>query len=253
MAYFNIELKPAFIGLNTTVAFTAGDVLFDWNKVEVPVSKNFRIIGVSKVNAGTNGAAQAFQTQLIFGHLDADNNNPLSVGAVNATADGVNHYSQLAGAINVQGQVNNTLDNYNVSTIGGSDGEYSGMFVIDPKQRLDLDTQELFVEINRVPALSIAGIAKNAADFGTGVLLNQVGNQSVTTVPTTLTVDGTNALKAFMRGDVIHAMDGALIGTITSIAGNGLSIVVDKVAAPLLNNDELVHSFPVKYTIHCEY
>jgi len=252
MAYFNIEFKPSFSAVTTmATTYSNADVLFDWQEVDFP-GGGVKIHGATIVTQGTNGVAQAFTTQLIFAHLDQSNNLPISIGSTNATASGINFYSQLCGTAKIE--ITDTgLDNKTVATSGGSDGEYDGDLVIETTKRRNLDTQNLITHVDGVGKIAIAGInTSGAADFNTGVLLNQSGNQAVTTVDTTLTVDGTNATKVFMRGDVIHAADGALIGTVKSVAANGLSIVVDGVAAALLNNDELMHSKPITVILHCE-
>tara|TARA_R110001592_G_scaffold342121_1_gene631739 strand:+ start:37 stop:804 length:768 start_codon:yes stop_codon:yes gene_type:complete len=254
MGYFNIEFKPSFSGVATmATTYTNGDVLFDWQEIDMP-GGHVRIHGISMVAQGTNGATQGFTTQLLFAHLDQSNNLPISIGTTNATASGINHYSQLCGTAKMELQASG-LDFFSVFTTGGTDGDYDGGLVIETNKRRNLDTQDLVPNMINTGKIAIAGInTAGAADFNTGVLLNQNGNQAALAAPTptTLTVDGVNATKVFMRGDVIHAADGALIGTILSVAANGLSIVVDNVAAPLLDDDELMHSRPVKVILHCE-
>jgi len=233
--------------------YNNGDVLFDWQEIDMP-GGHVRIHGISMVAQGTNGATptQGFTTQLLFAHLDQSNNLPISIGTTNATAGGINHYSQLCGTAKMELTASG-LDFFSVFTTGGTDGDYDGGLVIETNKRRNLDTQDLVPNMINTGKIAIAGInTAGATDFNTGVLLNQNSDQAATTVDTTLTVDGTNATKVFMRGDVIHAADGALIGTVKSVAANGLSIVVDGVAAALVDDDELMHSRPIKVILHCE-
>ena len=233
--------------------YSNGDVLFDWQEIDMP-GGHVRIHGMSIVAQGTDGAAQGFTTQLIFAHLDQSNNLPISIGTTNATANGINHYSQLCGTAKLE-LSGSGLDFFSAFTTGGTDGDYDGGLVIETNKRRNLDTQNLVPNMTDTGKIAIAGInTAGGADFNTGVLLNQSGNQAAIAAPTptTLTVDGVNATKVFMRGDVIHNATGALIGTVLSVASNGQSIVVDNVAAAMLDDAELMHSRPIKVILHCE-
>jgi hypothetical protein len=250
MGYFNIEFKPSFSAINSmTTALGNGDVIFDWQEIDFP-GGSVRVHGATITAQGTNGAKQEFTTQLIFANLDQSNNLPSSIGAFNGGANEIGFYSQLCGSLKVV--VDDVgIDNWSVST--GSGDASTEVLVLDTARRRNLDTQNLVPASDNVGKIAIAGInTAGGLDLNTGVLLNQVGNQGAAQGTTTLTVDGTDATLVFERGDVIHAADGALIGTVESVASNGLSIVVDGVAAALTNNDELMHSRPITVTLHCE-
>jgi hypothetical protein len=58
--FFNIELTPTLTGQNCVTAFGNGDVVADWVVKTVPTKKAFRIIGVTCIERGTEGARRRF-------------------------------------------------------------------------------------------------------------------------------------------------------------------------------------------------
>ena len=102
----------------------------------------------------------------------------------------------------------------------------------------------------------IAAIANAAFDFGTGVALNQAGDQAAvalsTTSETTLTTDGTDADDVFSVGDELIAADGAKIGKVTAVVSN-VSVRVDHVEAALEDDDEICVRNPIIFNFGIEY
>ena len=251
MGYFNIELRPTFTAANCVAAFANQDLLFDWQLVEVPVKTPFRILGVTAIHRGTNGAQQRNNIELYFASLNSDGTIPPSLGTVNGSIDGVGYFKHLQSNYIVQpGQ--SAFDFINMDSQDNTDGNSQDIIVISPDRIIGPKGDIQRDGVNVTGKICIGGAALGTPDFGTGVLLNQAGNQAVTTVPTTLTVDGTVANKALAVGDTIAAADGAAIGTVTSIAANGLSLEVESVAAALEDDDELVNLNPLTLVIHCE-
>ena len=251
MGYFNIELRPTFTAANCVTAFADGDLLFDWQLVEVPVRTPFRVLGVTAIHRGTNGANQRSQIELYFASVDSDGTIPPSLGTVNATIDGVGYFRHLQSMYTVQPGASD-LDFLNIDSQDNTDGNSQDIIVISPDRIIGPKGDIQRDGVSVTGKIAIAGGSAGTPDFGTGVLLNQAGNQAITTAPTTLTVDGTVANKALAVGDTIAAADGAAIGKITSIAANGLSLEVESVTAALEDDDELVNLNPLTLIIHCE-
>ena len=249
--FFNIELTPTLTGANCVTAFGNGDVVADWEVKTVPTKKAFRIIGVTCIERGTNGASQVSNYELIFASPDSDGTAPSTLGTVNGTANGTSFFKHLVGVYNVTGTAD-ALDVINVSSPDNTDGNQEDDLVIEPSRVVNTDGTVKFDGVGSngkicIGVLSVSG----APDFGTGVLLNQAENQAAAATSTALTVDGTNAKNALAVGDVIRAQDDAEIGTITALAET--TVTVDAVADALANNDELVNVNPLTFIIHCEY
>ena len=250
--FFNIEVTPTLTGQNCVTAFGNGDLVSDWILKTVPTKRAFRIIGVTVVERGTNGANQQSNYELIFASPDADGTVPNSLGTVNATVNGTSFYKHLVGNYKAE-QSASQLDNLNVHTQTNSDGNHVDFLVVEPSRVVNSDGSVSFEGhgVNGKICIGVAS-ATGAPDFGTAVALNQGEGQAVTTTETTLTTSGTDPRKAFSVGDVVKAGDDAEIGTITALPG-ATSITVDAVGAALANSDEIVNVNPLTFIIHCEY
>ena len=103
----------------------------------------------------------------------------------------------------------------------------------------------------------IAAITNAAHDFGTGVTLDQAGDQAAvalsTTSETTLTVADVDADDIFSVGDeLIAGNDAAKIGKVTEIV-SATSIKVDHVEEALEDDDEIVVRNPIIFNFGIEY
>ena len=243
--YFNVEVKPTMTGQNAVTAFGVGDVMFDWTQVVIPRG-SCRLIGITTLVRGTNGARQEFASDIYFARSPQPfTNATTSLGTVNATADGVNYFNDLIGAVNIP--VTDFRDGLDYMAVSHTDTVATGAGIV-------MEGNELIVSksgyIGSHDELYMGVIAQGAFDFNTGSLLNQAGNQAIAAGQTTLTTDGTHATKVFATGDVIVAQDNAAIGTVVSTATT--SIVVDKVTAALLDDDEFCNKTPITYILHFE-
>jgi hypothetical protein len=249
--FFNIELTPTLTGQNCVTAFGNGDVVADWVVKTVPTKKAFRIIGVTCIERGTEGANQVSNYELIFASPDSDGTAPSTLGTVNATANGTSFYKHLVGIYNVTGTAD-ALDVINVSSPDNTDGNQEDDLVIEPSRIVGPDGSIDFngYGVNGKICIGVLSVS-GAPDFGTGVLLNQAENQAAASTTTELTVDGVDAKNALAVGDVLRAQDNAEIGTVTALATN--TVTVDGVTDALANNDELVNINPLTFIIHCEY
>ena len=95
--------------------------------------------------------------------------------------------------------------------------------------------------------LYVMGFQGAARHWGTGVIVN---GAITSDTEDTITVDGVDANKIFSKGDTVylHDIDTAL-GTVKSIAANGLSITLNAAIAGGTNlddDDELVNANPIK-------
>ena len=250
MGYFNIELKPTLTGANCVTAFGNADLLADWEVKTVPTKKPFRVLGVSCISRGTEGASQTANYGLIFASPDSDGTVPSSLGTVNATINGTGFFRNLVGIYPVTATAD-SIDTVNVSTESNTDGNALDVLVVEPSRVINTDGSYGYdgTGVNGKICIGVAHTS-GGADFGTGVLTTGIVGASTSSVD--ITTDGTDARKALAVGDVINAQDGAVVGTVTSIPDD-TSVVVDAVAGALANNDELCNVNPVTFIIHCEY
>ena len=250
MGYFNIELKPTLSGANCITAFSAADLVADWEVKTVPTKKAFKVLGATCVERGTEGATQASSYELVFASPDSDGTAPSSLGTVNATINGTGFFRHLVGIYNVTTTAD-TIDTVNVSSPDNTDGNQNPDLIIEPSRVVNADGSIGF-DGHGINGKICIGVASQSGDpdFGTGVLTTGIVGASTSSVD--ITVDGVDARKALAVGDVINAQDGAVVGTVTSIPDD-TSVVVDAVAGALANNDELCNVNPVTFIIHCEY
>ena len=238
--YFNVTVKPDMLGSVGVTTFGSGDVMFDWTSFEVPRGA-CKLIGVTTLVKGKNGARQEFASDIYFAKSDADKTAPTTLGTVNeGAAASIVYFNNIIGAMNIPvTDFRDGLDYAAVSYTGSSPATTGGMILEGfPNSGNTVGTDTLYLAV----------LALGAFDFNTGSLLNQNGNQAATSGTTTLTTDGTHATKVFSKGDIILAQDDAAIGTVVSTSAT--SVVVDEVRAALADDDELMNKNPITYILH---
>ena len=238
--YFNVTVKPDMSGEVGTTVFGDGDVMFDWTSFEVPRGA-CKLIGVTTLVKGKNGARQEFASDLYFAKSDADKTDPTTLGNVNGSASAsIIYFNNIIGAMNIPvTDFRDGLDYVAVSYTGSSPATTGGMILEGvPNSGSTVGTDTLYLAV----------LAGGAFDFNTGSLLNQAGDQGSASGTTTLTTDGTDAKKVFSKGDIIIAQDDAAIGTV--ISTTTATVVVDEVRAALEDDDELMNKNPITYILH---
>ena len=240
--YFNVTVKPDMTGQNAVTAFADDDVLFHWTAFDVPKGAA-KLIGITTLVKGTDGARQEFAQDVYFAKADSDNSAPSEFGNVNGTANfTMQWFDNAIGCVNIPvTDYRDGLDAMAVSYTGLTATGCGMVLEGTPTSGTNVGYDKLY----------LCAIAKGAFDFNTGSLLNQGSGQAVTTSSTTLTTDGTHATQVFCVGDVIVAQDNAAIGTVTAV-NSTTSITVDAVAAVLADDDELCNKNPITYILHFE-
>jgi len=251
--YFNITVKPEMLGSLAVTTFADDDVLFNWTKFEIPRGCA-RLIGVTSICAGKNGARQEFATDLYFARGVGDDTDfvgaPGNLGTVNATADSsaAKYMNHIIGTLNIP--VTDFRDGLDFFAVSHTDTVATGAGFTLQTDNIYRPTST-YKYPGSMETFYLAGIAKGAWDFNTGVLINDAENVAASTSAVDITVDGTDARKVFAVGDVIIAQDDAAVGTVTSVP-DATSVFVDAVGGALLNNDELLHKNPITYILHFE-
>ena len=246
--YFSRTLRPVLpvatmIQSNKTdLAFSAGDVMWDWFAFDVPKGA-CRLTSAVILVRGENGAAQTDRDlQLFFGKGDADGTDPTSLGTGNATANGKGYYNNLLGHLVFDvTEFSIHLDFMSMATggMGGEDAIKTGgrnlVLQGEPNSGTNVGYDKLYCG-------GIGGASKTF-DFATGVILNDADD--VAEGDTALVTDGVDADKVFAPGDVILKHDSdTVVGTIKSVSANLITLESGSGVA-ISNNDELMNARPV--------
>jgi|TARA_R100000479_G_C6367650_1_gene195621 hypothetical protein len=261
MGYFNIELKPTLTGANCITAFGNAELVADWEVKTVPTKKAFKVLGVTCIERGTNGATQTSSYELIFASPDSDGTAPSSLGTVNATLDGTGFFRHLVGVYNVTGTTD-TIDTVNVHSPDNTDGNQSPDLVIEPSRIVNADGSISFDGVGSNGKICIGvAVTSGLPDFGTAVLVRgAIAADNTTTIPTDLqgSADGDpNAENVFAVGDVLVTGTGDTVGTVASISAfdtdhQDIILTANNVDA-IADNEELCNANPLTFVIHCEY
>jgi len=261
--FFNVNLTPDLInGVvgtmiqsdKTDLPFSARDILFDWQAVDVPRGANM-LRSVSAYVMGEDGGLAANQAIYLIFAKTINNVAPTTLGVVNAAVtagwDLPLHYigaMKLSGAGGEGAISGPTFGNIMVSTMGMDDGAQAGwglpmVLDLEPTSGTNVGYDKLYV----------AGIAGGAFDFSTGVLANYTSGAPSVDTTTSITVDTVDARKCFQVGDVIYVHDvNTALGTVKSVAENTITLEANNAAA-VANNDEIVNANPIKIRLGFEY
>ena len=262
--YHLVQVKPT-IDLFGNTAWDAGDVLFDWYPFEIPRG-GCCIKSMSVMMPGTNGAAATGIDMEIFFAKSVNGVAPTTLGdtdsaitLINATAcrnNIIGHKFLDASAM----ENSDELVGYNIWTNTAPTAvDYTDINIVLEGEPGPYRTGNTYsATTSGYQTIWIAALTIGTPDFGTAVLLNQAGNQAVSTTAVDLVVDGTDADDVFCIGDELIsfvAADGtspAVIGTVTSIP-DADSIVVDKVETAFNDDTEIVFRRPVTFNLGIEY
>ena len=213
-------------------AFADTHLLFDWH--EVTNFKGSMIDGVSAIVRGTDGAAQTGVAMELFfatSHIPTldDGVNvsvdtaPASLGSSRAAVGASNGgwFNNLVGSVAIAASDynDNDLNFLNIATKNGLNIPVSG-------------------------DLYVAAIAKEAVDFQNTIKVNESNFGAET--QTVITVDTVHADKIFAPGDVVHAEDNAVLGTIKTVDSDTQITLTKANVDAIENNDVLYCVSPIQ-------
>tara|TARA_R110000824_G_scaffold6689_1_gene30847 strand:- start:376 stop:1167 length:792 start_codon:yes stop_codon:yes gene_type:complete len=258
--YFTVTVKPDIVNgdiSNIQQADTndldvgASDIIFNWTAVDMPKGSSKLVSVSAMVNAENGVLASGSLTnyELIFAK-SVNGVAPRPLGVVNAVqTTGFNvapHYVGCYQLSSTAGKGTIQLSRFYVMYLNASAQLYGGtplVIDLDPQSGTNVGYDKLYV----------AGYQTSARHYSTGVI---VDGAITSDTETTITVDGIDANKMFEVGDTVylHDVDTAL-GTIKSIATDGLSITLNAAIAGGTNlddDDELVNANPIKLILGFE-
>ena len=204
-------VMPASIQAST---YADTEILFDWHKVEG--FKGGSIDSIKVIVRGTDGAAQ---TMVGIDLLFATSHIPTPSDSANVSIDVA---PTTLGTTGAAGDFNDAdLIYLNVANV-------------------NLSGEEIPVSGD----LYVAAISKGTLDFRTTVQVNEANFAAGT--QTVITLDTKDATPVFAPGDVIHAVDDAVLGTIKTVdSATQITLTTANVDA-IANNDVLYNVSPIQ-------
>ncbi len=219
-------------------AATYGDteILFDWHKVDA--RKASSISGVQCIVRGKDGVDQSMAgIDLLFAtsHIPTPDDGvnvsvdvaPVTLGTTGAAVDTPGWFNNLCGLVEIAaGDFNDgDLVYLNIATKSGLDIPVNG-------------------------DLYVAAIAKGTFDFRSTIQVNEAnfaaGEQTV------ITLDTLDATLAFAPGDLVHAVDDAVLGTVKTVdSATQITLTAPNTDA-IANNDVLYNVNPITLVLSCE-
>tara|TARA_R110000824_G_scaffold239639_4_gene428331 strand:- start:1833 stop:2591 length:759 start_codon:yes stop_codon:yes gene_type:complete len=248
--FFNVEINPTIAASLQATQFDSGDLIYDWTAFDVPKGAN-RLLGVTTVVRGHNGARQEFAHNMYFAKSKTDGTAPTAMGTVNGSLDAnIGSYANLLiGQAHIH--TNDYIDHHDYlatsSTAFPTTGE--GMTTVlqgEPNSGTNVGYDKLY----------IAGSSSTSSlpDFTTDVYTTGAVAIEQKTVGSLDDGSGSTAgiTNKFAVGDVIHNSDDELVGTIASVDSNNAFTTVDDVSVAQVNNDRLFVLSPIKIILHFE-
>jgi len=234
--YFTKVVKPiCSISVLDGGAYAADDVLFPSTAFEVPKGTN-RLIGVTAVVRGNDGAAQALPFDLIF------SSNTLAMGTQGATATQPVS-NDLLGVVSIAaadyGQ--NSLDYQSIATAHAT----------PPSLCLTSDDGNIssFDRKGGFDRIYVGGVAGGTFNFAS---TTAVTAQHLAGASTVLTLDGKSALLTLAPGDYIRANDNAQIGTIKTVDSATQITLEEANIGQIDDGDEMYNQSPIKLILSFE-
>tara|TARA_Y100000593_G_C4196292_1_gene279502 strand:+ start:44 stop:778 length:735 start_codon:yes stop_codon:yes gene_type:complete len=239
--YFTVTVKPTVTAsLQSGGTVAGGDVLSDWTSFDIPKGAS-RLIGVTALVRGTNGARQEKGIDLYFAKT-VDGVVPGSLGTISATADGSKYQNHLIGAAHIDtGDYKDGLDIMAVATAGhGGGAQQMPTMVLQGEYETGTNVG--------YDKLYLGAVSAGALDFRSTVQCDgiQATSQAVLTVKTT------SALTNFAVGDVLHDEDDRLMGTVLTVDSATQMTMAANLANATVNNKDLYNINPVTYILSFE-
>ena len=220
-------------------AYADTEILFDWHKIEG--LKGSAITGIQTVIRGTDGADQAAATLVGMDLFFATSHIPTPNDGVNVSIDAVPPTLGTTGAaVDTPGWFNNLI----------------GFVPLLAADMSDVDL--VYLNMASKSGLSIpigadvyvAAISKGAFDFRTTVRVNETGFAAG--AQTVITLDTKVASPVFAPGDIIHAVDDAVLGTIKTVDSD-TQITLTKANVDAIADSDIVYNVtPIQFILTSE-
>ena len=220
-------------------AYADTEILFDWHKIEG--LKGSAITGIQAVIRGTDGADQPAATLVGMDLFFATSHIPTPNDGVNVSINAVPPTLGTTGAaVDTPGWFNNLI----------------GFVPLLAADMSDVDL--VYLNMASKSGLSIpigadiyvAAISKGAFDFRTTVRVNETGFAAG--AETVITLDSKVASPVFAPGDIIHAVDDAVLGTIKSVDSDTQITLTKANVDAIADSDILYNVTPIQFILTSE-
>ena len=238
--------KVAILGSLQHSAFAAGDVLFDWQSIDIPRGTS-RILGATSIlrSKGDSGAtAQPAGIDFIFSRGTAAGAAPATIGTANDEA-----------MLTPNNDIIGVLPAVDANIVGGAQvvvtSTSASPLVIEQHVHPQTPgTASVGAGIQpHQTKLYVAGIAAGAIDFTSLSRVNETGFGAA--AQTVITTDGTDPRQMFIADDVLVAHDDAAIGTLlTADSATQITLQAANTAA-IADSDFIYNKFPIRFALHC--
>ena len=227
--YKSIEVNPVITASLQAALFSTADVVFDWTKVELPISGPCRVVSISIINRDHAAAKAAdFAAEIYF-----SKSNDFSLGAINGTAAMVPNNDIIGVTTLATADFDAGIDLISIASV---DTDALEGLVLEPKSTERSVYVAMLTKTNNEPDLRSALTVDGAVSSGT-----------------TLTVADVDARNVLAPGDVLHAEDDAVIGTVDSIA-SATSVILKSPISVSIADDDIIHIVsPIRLIIGVEY
>ena len=242
--YFTVEVKPTIAAsAQHTAQFGSGDVLFDWTSFQVPRGAN-RLINVTalvrpKGDAGPTGNNKAFQ--LVFSKSNTQTLGNSNGGTTNRPSNDLLGMVEFAPA----DYMSTAVDSTQVADLAHGGANPVGPLVLQG----DINTGDNV----GYDTLHVGAICSNASMDFTSILV--VSDADIASAAHTTIVTAGSSMdnrEHFIAGDIIHAQDDAVVGTLASVAESAITLTSELGTSILTNGDTLYNIHPLRFILQFE-
>jgi hypothetical protein len=213
--------------IQAAAAYADTEILFDWHKIEG--FKGGSIDSLKVIVRGTNGADQ---TMVGIDLFFATSHIPTPSDGTNVSIDVAPVTLGTTGAaVNTPGWFNNLVGYVPVAAGDFNDGDLIYLNMAN----VSLAGKEIPVSGD----LYVAAVAKGALDFRQTIQVNETGFAAST--QTVITLDTRVATPNWAPGDVIHAVDDAVLGTIKTVDSD-TQITLTKANVDAIADDDVLYN-----------
>ena len=239
MGYFNTTIKIPIAASSQAAVFADGDLLADWQAIQIPRGsaslKSLTALVRPKGDTGPTG--NSFALDILFSKT-----NTVSLGTVNQK---IAHRpnNDIIGLIEIDTSNYGTghLQSTAVAMIGSDTAAAAPPMVItgDVTTGDNVGYDTIYVGLIARGSFDFSSInAVNEADFGAGT-------------QTVITMDGSSmdVREHFVAGDVLHAQDDAVLGTVASVDSTTQITLTAANTDAIAENDVIYNLHPIRLVL----
>jgi|5B_taG_2_1085324.scaffolds.fasta_scaffold16894_5 hypothetical protein len=251
--YFSVEVKPTIAASKQHAGgFTAGNVMFDWVAVQVPRGTACLRSATLLVRPKGDASPTANQSDL---NVVFAKSSDTSLGTVGSSLDHRPN-NDFLGVIQFPGgsYPSSAYQSTAVATMPAADDSGSGSAPIVLTPANNSDSHAGF------DTIYVGGVAGGSFDFRSINVINDGDINSTAVTAVVMTGSGMDVREHFAVGDVLHAQDDILLGTVASIdaATTGpinLTAATSGAgdATTVANGDTIYNIHPIRLILGFEY